>query len=120
MAGVIPWDDPTTTDIKTAATLLAQSLLPSLAKYALNPKVTFSSYISNRIDVGLWTLGSSTLVVATNLNYNQVILSLNELPGVCSGHVEQIMDSGAVLSGSTEVVFESVGSGAFIFTKGSC
>jgi len=72
--------------------------------------------------VGLWSVGKQTLVLGTNLNYNEATFSLKEVTGAVSGvvsglvnveRVQQVFDSGAKVVGG-EVIFESVGSGGFI------
>jgi hypothetical protein len=110
--GVVAWNDPTTADIKASASALAKAL-PTMKEYILNPAATFSRAKINRIDVGLWTVGKNTLALATNLNYAQETLNLNSLHAGTG--VKQVFDSGSKANGRT-VVFESVGSGAFILS----
>ncbi len=98
--------------MKASFSALAKSL-PTLKQFILSPQATFQSVVSNRIDVGLWTVGRQTLVLATNLNYEQVSLSLGTVRISKGAKVDQVFDSGAKVSGST-LVFESVGSGGFI------
>jgi hypothetical protein len=114
---VIPWTDPTSDDIKASFSALALSI-PTLKKYILAAGAVFQSYSVNRIDVGLWTVGNETLLLATNLNYNAYSLDLSNLPSRLgsSKSVTPVLDSGAEYSG-THITFESVGSGAFILTK---
>jgi len=112
--GVVSWEDPTPSDILTSASSLALAL-PNMTPFILNPTATFRQHTSStRIDVGLWTVGTETLVVATNLNYAAASITLAELGLPHSGvTVRQIFDSSANFA-SDAFQFESVGSGAFI------
>ena len=110
--GVVAWDDPTTADIKASASSLAKAL-PTLKEFILDPTATFSHVKVDRVDVGIWTVGKQTLLLATNLNYAQSTLNLDSVHAGQS--VQQVFDSGASVSGR-EIVFESVGTGAFILS----
>ena len=111
--GVVAWNDPTTADIKASATVLAQSLA-TMKDFILSPKATFRHFTSDRVDVGLWTVGSKTLLLATNLNYEEVTLSLVDVEEVKGKTGAQVLESGAKVQGSG-IVFESTGTGGFIF-----
>ncbi|KAG5645133.1 hypothetical protein DXG03_006850 [Asterophora parasitica] len=116
LVGVISWTDPTTADIKSSASLLALSLRQA-APYILNPSASFRQLNINRVDVGLWTVGAETLVLATNLNYATTTIRLSDL-GLKSSGIKQVLNSGAlVTTDKTGFTFESVGSGAFVVTK---
>lgn len=110
--GVVAWNDPTTPDIKSSASSLAKAL-PTMKEFILSPEATFQRVISNRIDIGLWTVGSKTLLLATNLNYKQATFTLDSVHA--GTHVQQVFDSGLDVRGK-ELVFESVGSGAIILS----
>ncbi|KAI0341174.1 hypothetical protein BDW22DRAFT_1359406 [Trametopsis cervina] len=111
--GVVAWNDPTTPDIKASASLLAKSL-STMKQFILNPSAKFSHVVVNRVDVGIWSVGAQTLVLATNLNYAQVTVNLDGL--LPKGVVEkQVLDSGAKVQGK-QLVFQSVGTGAFILS----
>jgi len=111
--GIVPWVDPTTPDIKSSASNFAQSM-PTVKTFLFNPNATFSQLLFNRIDVGLWTVDSQTLLLATNLNYNVATLDLGTVPA--SGKsVQQVFNSGSAVNG-TGITFQSVGSGAFILS----
>ncbi|KAK7026408.1 hypothetical protein VNI00_015643 [Paramarasmius palmivorus] len=112
--GVVPWDDPTSTDIKASSSALALSL-PEMTPFILDPSATFRQVTSDRIDVGLWTVGDRTLVLASNMNYEEKTLDLEQLLGSSVSNLQQVLDSG---SSSTEgmLTFEEVGSGAWIVT----
>lgn len=111
--GIVPWVDPTTLDIKSSASNFAQSL-PEINSFLFNPNATFSQLVSNRIDVGLWMVGSQTLLLATNMNYNVATLDLGTVQ-VSGKKVQQIFNSGSALNG-TGITFQSVGSGAFVLS----
>ena len=117
--GDVAWNDPTTADIKASASALAQSLA-TMKDYILSPKATFRGFVSDRVDVGLWTVGTRTLVLATNLNYAQAKVDLSRIPEVGRAlavkarlRAKQTLDSGAWLEGHV-VTLESVGTGGFV------
>lgn len=113
------WDDPTSTDIKASASLLALSL-PKMTPFILNPAATFRQVTVNLVDVGLWTVGGQTLVLAANTNYFDVSLTPKDLGLVLPVgspliSATQVFDSGAHVDPARQhFVFGSVGSGAFI------
>ncbi|KAF7974505.1 hypothetical protein HWV62_12074 [Athelia sp. TMB] len=109
--GIVPWDDPTPTDIKGNASALAKAL-PSMTPYIFSPSATFTNLTSNQIDVAMWTVAGKTLLLAANMNYKQVTLTL---PAALKGkQATQVFNGGATASGSG-ITFQSVGTGAFIF-----
>ncbi|KAF8890734.1 hypothetical protein BD779DRAFT_1671264 [Infundibulicybe gibba] len=112
--GVVSWDDPTTPDIKASASLLARSL-PQMTPFIFDPVAVFRQITVNRVDVGIWTSGSKILVLASNMNYFVVPITLADL-GLSAGAISQVLDSGAKINGKG-FTFESIGSGAFILTK---
>ncbi|KAJ7099547.1 hypothetical protein B0H15DRAFT_820678 [Mycena belliarum] len=114
--GVVSWDDPTTADVKASASTLAHALA-DMKSFILSPIASIRQVTSQSgIDVGLWTVGGETLVLATNMNYQDVSLPLGELHlSTRAGAVDQVFDSGArsSLDGRT-LHFGPVGSGGFI------
>lgn len=119
--GVVPWDDPTTTDIKASASSLALAL-PKLTPFIASPVATFHQILTNDlVDVGMWTVGPETLVLATNTKYNETTIHLPDLESKLFGgrfSVTQVFDSGAkVTSDGKGITFESVGSGGFVVKK---
>jgi hypothetical protein len=116
----VSWTDPAPDFIINAASLFALAL-PSFTPYFFDPNVTRVQYTSpDSVDVGLWTQGEQTLILATNLNYFNTTLDLKSLPGMSgvfdgSGwNMYQVLNNtGAVVQGTT-VMFDSVGSGAWI------
>ncbi|KAJ7350556.1 hypothetical protein DFH08DRAFT_861754 [Mycena albidolilacea] len=114
--GVTSWDDPTTADVKASASSLALAL-ENMKSFIINPtavirQVTFP----NGIDVGLWTVGDQTLVLATNIHTENLSILLADLH--LSGKVHQVFDSGASASSDGRTLhFGSVGSGGFVVTK---
>ncbi|KDQ56015.1 hypothetical protein JAAARDRAFT_158780 [Jaapia argillacea MUCL 33604] len=109
--GVIPWDYPTTSPINSSASLLSYAL-PTLKNFMLNPASTFENYNISRVDVGVWRLGEQSLVLGTNLNYEEVGVGFWEV-GVWGEGVE-VFGSGVEV-GDGVFEFGSVGSGAWIF-----
>ncbi|KAK0216327.1 hypothetical protein IW262DRAFT_1399608 [Armillaria fumosa] len=112
--GVVSWDDPTPADIKASASALALSL-PKITPFILNPKAKFQQVTtSDFIDVGMWTVGQETLVLATNLDYEEKVLFLAQV-GIAENVAEQVFDSGAqVYVGEFSVTLGPVGSAGFI------
>lgn len=109
--GVIPWDDPTSSDIKASASTLALAL-PKMTPFILNPSATFRQTLtSDLVDIGLWTVGSQTLVLLTNTKYQATTVELGSLG--LKGSVTQVLDSGAELI-EGGISLTSVGSGGFI------
>ncbi|KZP33164.1 hypothetical protein FIBSPDRAFT_916135 [Athelia psychrophila] len=109
--GIIPWEDPTPADIKGNASALAKAL-PSMKPYIFSPNATFANLTSNQVDVGMWTVGGKTLLLAANMAYEQVTL---KLPAALKGQQgTQVFDGGAAASGSG-IIFQSTGTGAFVF-----
>ena len=87
-----------------------------MTTFILDPAVSFRHVdeTSKGIDVGIWTLGNDSLVVATNIKYQSQTLDLASLGlGNVKG-VSNVLDSGVSLSGTTVVTFSEVGSGAFV------
>ncbi|KAL0065604.1 hypothetical protein AAF712_007382 [Marasmius tenuissimus] len=112
---IVPWDDPTPADIKSSASDLALAI-PRMTTFILDPAVAFTNAkeTPEGIDVGIWTVGVETLVVATNIRYQSQTLDLTTLALGDIKAVSSILDSGASLSGDTVVQFSEVGSGAFV------
>ncbi|TFK29193.1 hypothetical protein FA15DRAFT_664517 [Coprinopsis marcescibilis] len=116
--GVMAWDDPTTPDIKAAAVSLALSL-PKLTPFILNSNASTRQMTVNRIDVGLWTVGNATLILATNMNYHDSVIDVEADLGLDNVvKTTQFFNSGAKQSGDLHIlVFESLGSGAFVVER---
>lgn len=111
-SGVVSWDAPTSADITKSASILAQSS-STLKEYIMGDSASFQHIFFNQIDIGLWTVGSKTLVLATNLNYAEETFDLASIPGLVTTPAVQVLNSGATLSKSV-ISFTSVGTGAFI------
>ncbi|KAH8114960.1 hypothetical protein DFH11DRAFT_1877283 [Phellopilus nigrolimitatus] len=120
--GIVPWIDPTPADIKETATSLAQAL-PTIKQFIFNSSTSFSSLSQSGVDVGLWTLGGQTLVLATNLGNASASLSL-ALPGGSSSKATatQILDGGGSLQlggaagagGNATLNMDALGSAGFV------
>ncbi|KAH8988393.1 hypothetical protein EDB92DRAFT_1035810 [Lactarius akahatsu] len=117
--GSVSWTDPTTADIKAAASAFA-SALPELTPFLLSsslsqPPVHFSRVItSNRLDIGVWASAEgTTLVIAANLNYFAVdimldeVLSTTEFKSLALVNPRMMLDGGARIN-STHITFGSV------------
>ncbi|KAM6493141.1 hypothetical protein JOM56_011275 [Amanita muscaria] len=126
--GVVSWNDPTTFEIKAYASLLAKSL-KDMTRFIFDPSATFRHVSVLRVDVGLWTVGLETLVLATNLNYEPRKMTLEDLGfDISQATVTQVLNSGAVVLGAhgsdndmvnrnAELSFESTGTGGFIISE---
>lgn len=120
--GVVSWDDPTPADIKDSASALALALTtgPSnMSAFILNPSSTFKQITTGSgIDTGLWTLNEKTLLLATNMNYENTTLEATEL-GLGTrgfgGGITEVFCSGVCAVGDGSIVFGSVGSGGYVF-----
>ncbi|RPD63424.1 hypothetical protein L227DRAFT_561556 [Lentinus tigrinus ALCF2SS1-6] len=112
--GVVSWNAPTTDDITASASALAQSLA-TMKDFILNPAATFTHVVTAGVDVGLWTVGAKTLVLATNMNYSEAKFDLSSagLAAKALFGVKQVLDSGARIEGHV-VTLENVGTGGFI------
>ena len=86
-----------------------------MTPFILNTYATFRQVTINRVDVGLWKVGSDLLVLATNMNYSPVSIKISDLdlPGLLQS-ITQVLDSGAQAHSTEEVSFASTGSGAFV------
>ena len=116
--GVISWDDPTTPDIKTFASRLAFSML-KMTRFILNPSATFRQTTIQGVDVGLWEINpTEVLVLATNTNYSPVSIPITYFGLSFNGislDSEQVLDTGIEIDSDwANILFESMGSGAFI------
>ena len=128
--GAIAWADPTTPDIKAAASQFAKAL-PELTPFLLSsplssPPVRRAHVITpDRLDFGLWVSSEGkALIMAANLNYFPVsialeeVLSATQFKGLDLVNPRVVVDGGARIVG-TQVTFSgSVLSGAWIFGCG--
>ncbi|KAJ7721036.1 hypothetical protein B0H16DRAFT_1603583 [Mycena metata] len=111
--GIMPWIDPTPADIKTASSALAIAL-GSVKTFFFDPQVKFSRVVSNRIDVGMWTLGAETLLLVANLNAHDAGL---KLPLFDTLEVREVLNYGVqrTIGDKTQLRFEFEGLGCGIF-----
>ena len=84
-----------------------------MTPFIFNHSATFRQITINRVDIGLWIVGAETLVLATNMNYFSVSVSLRALGLEDGMPITQVLDSGAAIAHS-QLLFDSVGSGAFM------
>ncbi|CAA7262238.1 unnamed protein product [Cyclocybe aegerita] len=113
--GVVSWNDPTTPDIKASASKLAL-VLPQLNPFILNPRATFRHITVNRVDFGIWHVGTDALVLGTNINYSTAVIRMRDLGLPLSQvSVAQVLDTGASVDPARgHFIFQAVGSGAFV------
>ena len=97
-----------------------------MTRFILNPSATFRQTTFQGVDVGLWTVGPETLVLAANTNYEPRNVALEDLGlQVLHATVTQILESGSRVTGERDgsgykgagFWVESVGSGGFIVSK---
>lgn len=116
--GVISWNDPTTPEIKAASSALAKALL-SLTSFLFSHTAVFTSFYQAGTDLGVWKDGSRTLIIATNLQYTAISIDTSTLGLSIGSSVTPMLNSGATIQrigGKSILSFESVGSGAWIFS----
>ena len=113
--GVVAWNYPTPPDIETFASRLALSMV-NMTQFILNPSATFRHITTQGVDIGRWEVNSEVLVLATNTNYSSVSIPIASFDPPSSGvSVKQVLDAGTTIdTNRTNILFESVGSGAFI------
>ncbi len=119
--GSVSWSAPASADVTAAGAALSSAIKASLKDYILNPSARFAHEVVDRVDVGMWTVGGKTLVLATNLNYASKSFDLSGVPLVgdqAKSGAKQVYDSGAKISGTT-LQLDSTGTGAFIVGDGS-
>ncbi|KAM5540974.1 hypothetical protein V8D89_005285 [Ganoderma adspersum] len=119
--GSVSWSAPASADVTSAGAGLSSAISKSLKDYILNPIAVFQHQVVDRVDVGMWTVGGKTLVLATNLNYASKSFDLSKVPVVgdqAKAGATQAYDSGAKISGTT-IQLDSTGTGAFIVGDGS-
>lgn len=87
--------------------------------FILSPSASFHQTTIDRVDIGVWTVGAQSLILATNMNYASVTVRLTDINAKFTGvTLTQVLDSGGqVTSGGDAIVFESVGSAAFVVKK---
>ncbi|EIW74742.1 hypothetical protein CONPUDRAFT_93585 [Coniophora puteana RWD-64-598 SS2] len=92
--GVVPWNDPTPSDIKSSASMLALAL-PILTPFLFSGNATRSNYFVNGVDVATWTMGSDTLVIAANTQYTNGSVQWSDINASGSG-LQSALSSGSV------------------------
>jgi hypothetical protein len=89
--------------------------LKEVAPYILSPLVSFRGVTINEVDCGLWTVGSQTLVLATNTKYTTETVAFASLELPTGVTITQVLDTGSSLTPAKDgFTFTSVGSGGFI------
>ncbi|PIL25753.1 hypothetical protein GSI_11503 [Ganoderma sinense ZZ0214-1] len=119
--GSVSWSAPASADVTAAGAGFSSAIKSSLKDYILNPAAKFQHKVVDRVDVGMWTVGGKTLVLATNLNYASKSFDLSGVPLVgnqAKTGATQAYNNGAKISGTT-ITLDSTGTGAFIVGDGS-
>ncbi|KAJ7052803.1 hypothetical protein C8F01DRAFT_1212348 [Mycena amicta] len=113
--GIMPWIDPTTEDIKTTAALLAKTLNASAVKRILfSPRVNFERIISNRVDIGKWTITGAVLLMVTNLNAHTAVVTVPWSNGL---ELEEMLNEGVTsrnVRDELELALEGLGYAVFL------
>jgi hypothetical protein len=112
--GVVPWDDPTTADIKSASSAFALSL-PKITPYVFNPASVRTAYVVGGASVATWNAGTQTLVLATNTDYVNQTVSWEAL-GLEGVGATTVFVSGVAETVSGGFTLGPVGSVAFVVT----
>jgi hypothetical protein len=117
----VSWDDspPLTADVKASASSLALALV-NMKPFILSPTATIRQVTTQSgIDVGLWTVGTQTLVLATNIKTQNLSLALTDLHLTGgAGKIKQVFNSGTSVSSDGRTLhFGSTGSGGFVVTN---
>ena len=108
--GIVPWVDPTTPDIKDAATRLAHAL-PTIKSFLFDPSASFSSSRVSPLDIGIWKSGTLTLVLASNTQ--NVSVSQNVVLSGSMTSMTELLNSGGSLkfnSAKSTISFAGLGS----------
>ncbi|KAJ6613609.1 hypothetical protein B0H10DRAFT_2165261 [Mycena sp. CBHHK59/15] len=109
--GIMPWIDPTPSDVKSIASSLAKALT-SVKGLILSPSAAFQHVTSNRIDV-------ETLILVANLNAHDAEVTL-PLPN--AQNLRQVFNYGlrrSSVGGQSRLVFELEGLGCAAFVASS-
>ena len=109
--GVVSWDDPTSTDIKTVSSAFSKAL-PTLTPFIFSHITSFRQVTVSKVDIGIWTVGRETMVLATNMNYEDVQVRWSDV-GLSWGKIREVYAAEASTN-SEGMRFGSVGSGAWI------
>ena len=107
--GIVPWNDPTSGDIKAAATALSQQLVPTLTSFALDPQVVFTTYVWQRVHFGSWSVSGRTLVVGVNLDSQVQAIPLSQLPGWEEGAKLDVLYAIGTTVQLHHLIFEGLG-----------
>ena len=116
-SGIISWNDPTSGDIKAAATTVSQQLIPGLTRFVLDPDVVFATYIWQRLHLGEWSVGSRTLIVGVNLDGQTQNFPLTQLPGWKENTQPDVLYAVGATFDGTQLVWERSG---LFFRRNEC
>ena len=114
-SGIVSWNDPTSVDIKAAATAIGQQLVLSLTSFALNPNMVFTTYIWHRVHFGTWSVGAQTLVIGVNLGNQVRTIPLTQLPRCEEDEQLDVLYNVGTTFESGNMVFEGLGAIGFKF-----
>ncbi|PIL25773.1 hypothetical protein GSI_11523 [Ganoderma sinense ZZ0214-1] len=115
--GSVSWDAPAPADITAAGAALSRAMKGAMKAYILSPEARFARAVRDGVDVGMWTVGGETLVLATNTEYKAREFDLGTVPGVAERALlgtRQVFDAGARMKGARTIELDSTGTGGFI------
>ena len=94
--------------------------MPTIKTFLFDPKVSFSSFSMNGVDVGIWVSGSKTLLLATNLNYATQEISFMLPSKKVPKSTQEVLNFGGTMmtgsKGAVSLTMQSVGTVGFILT----
>jgi len=110
--GVVPWNDPTSADIKRSSSAFALSL-PNIMPYLFNPASVRTAFVVGGASVATWNAGAQTLVLAANTHYVNQTVSWESLSLEGVG-ATTVFESGVVQMVYGGFTLGPVGSAAFV------
>ncbi|KZT56878.1 hypothetical protein CALCODRAFT_435102 [Calocera cornea HHB12733] len=114
---IVPWVEPTTSDIENSAMMLSQSL-PELTAYLFDPTAfTGPILTSPTVDTAYWSTTEGTLVMAVNMAYEPTVVSFPLFYAPFTTYAKPVLASGGNMTISEGKVFislDSVGIAAYV------
>jgi len=115
--GIVPWQEPTTSDIENSAMILSQSL-PELTTFLFDPSaVTGTITTSPSVDISYWQTGHGVLVMAANMVYEPTEVTFPLVYAPTAKYAQPVLVSGGSMSlsnGKVVVNLDSVGVAAYV------
>jgi len=112
--GIVSWDEPTTSDIESFASLLALAL-PTLTTYLADPTALWTRIEAMpTIDISCWSVQGRSLVMIVNMEYSAANVSFP----TTAADAQPVIESGGTLSidhGQVRVSLDPIGVLAFTY-----